>query len=100
MICIFCMFFVVFVNVLFIFCMMLYYKLIETFFVMKVKITMIPKTEDSIVEFDGKIIGDILKSLKLDREVYVFKKNGKVVTESEPLSFGDHIEVIKVVSGG
>jgi sulfur carrier protein ThiS len=67
---------------------------------MKVKLTMIPQNKKQVKEFDGKFVGDILKKFGLDREVYVFKKNGKVVTESEPLESGDHVEVIKVVSGG
>ena len=66
---------------------------------MKVKLTMIPPIRD-IREFEGKVVGDILGELGLEREVCVFRKNGKVVTEAEPLSDGDHIEVIKVVSGG
>ena len=67
---------------------------------MKVKLTMIPHNKNSVKEFDGKFVGDILKQLGLEREVYVFRKNGKVVTEAEPLNTGDHVEVIKVVSGG
>jgi sulfur carrier protein ThiS len=67
---------------------------------MKVKITMIPPRDPSVNEFDGKVVGDILKKFGLLREMYVFRKNGEVVTEAESLNEGDHVEVIKVVSGG
>ena len=67
---------------------------------MKVRITLIPKIENMPGEFDGALVGDILEELGLEREVYVFRKNGKIVTEAEPLNEGDHVEVIKVVSGG
>ena len=42
----------------------------------------------------------LLDELGLSREVFVVKLNGEVVTEEEPLSEGDAVELVKVVSGG
>lgn len=67
---------------------------------MKLKLTLRPRNTSVTKDVKAKVIGDLLKVLSLEREVYVFKKNGEVVTEAEPLSPGDHVEVIKVVSGG
>lgn len=67
---------------------------------MKLKITMKPQNTAKVRDLKVKFVGDILKELKLEREVHVFRKNGEVVTEAEPLKPGDNIEVIKVVSGG
>jgi sulfur carrier protein ThiS len=67
---------------------------------MKLKLTMLPQNKKQVRDIKAKVVGDLLRELKLEREVYVFKKNGAVVTEAEPLKSGDHVEVIKVVSGG
>ena len=67
---------------------------------MKLKLTMRPQNKAMVKNVKAKSVGDLLSELKLEREVYVFKKNGEVVTESEPLKTGDQVEVIKVVSGG
>ncbi len=67
---------------------------------MKLKLTMRPENRTVMKEVKAKTIGGLLTELKLEREVYVFRKNGEVVAESEPLAKGDKVDCIKVVSGG
>ena len=67
---------------------------------MKLKLTMRPENKTSVKEVKAKTVGDLLGELSLEREVYVFRKNGALVTEAEPLKAGDQVDVIKVVSGG
>ena len=67
---------------------------------MKLKLTMRPENKSMVKDVKSRHVGDLLGELALDREVYVFRKNGEVVTEAEPLKAGDQIDVIKVVSGG
>ncbi len=67
---------------------------------MKLKLTMLPQNKKQVRELKASVVGDLLRELGISRETHVFKKNGEVVTEAEPLKSGDHVEVIKVVSGG
>lgn len=45
-------------------------------------------------------ISDVLKKLKINREMVVVAKNGVITPESEKAQAGDELEIITVVSGG
>lgn len=47
-----------------------------------------------------KTAKDILAELKVDPETVLIVKNKKVVTEDEPVSEEDSIEILPVASGG
>lgn len=53
-----------------------------------------------IVEVEATSVAESISKLSINREQYVFIKNGKIVCEDEPLSDGDTLELFPVASGG
>lgn len=62
----------------------------------------IVKTDTEMdVELDeGATIDALLESLDINRETVLVKKRGQISLEEEPLTDGDRVEIITVVSGG
>jgi sulfur carrier protein ThiS len=51
------------------------------------------------IKFSGTV-GNLLKNLDINRQTVLVKKEGRIVSELEPLTDTDSIEVITVVFGG
>lgn len=69
---------------------------------MRVKVTVNKKS--GVVRLEGaekvRTVSDLISRLKLQRERVLVKKNGKVVSDLEPVSKKDELEVFQVVYGG
>ncbi|MCX8021621.1 MAG: MoaD/ThiS family protein [Syntrophorhabdaceae bacterium] len=60
------------------------------------------------IEYDGKVmeldrpilVYKLLEKLSLNRETYLVVVNDRLVTEDHRLLPGDHVRLIRVVSGG
>tara|TARA_Y100000310_G_scaffold337445_1_gene424532 strand:+ start:105 stop:308 length:204 start_codon:yes stop_codon:yes gene_type:complete len=52
------------------------------------------------IEFSGITVDDLLKQLEVNPETVIVTKNKEVVTEDEPLSNNDKLELLNVISGG
>ncbi|HID42093.1 MAG TPA: thiamine biosynthesis protein ThiS [Pyrodictium sp.] len=68
---------------------------------MPVKVRVIGAPSVKLVEYrDGMTVRDVLWELGLLSSEYVVARNGRVVTEDEPVEDGDEIVLYPVVSGG
>ena len=56
--------------------------------------------ENRNVNVKAKNVSELLKNLKINKEVVLVVKNGVLVTEEEKLNEKDKIELISVISGG
>ena len=52
------------------------------------------------ITFKGKIVQDLLQQLHLNSETVLVTKDNEVLTEKEPISNKDKIQILSVVSGG
>lgn len=58
------------------------------------------RTRKKLSMKEDSLISDILKKIKINREIVVVARNGKITHEKQKLQAGDKIQVIRVVSGG
>ncbi len=56
--------------------------------------------ENKNLNVNAKNVVELLKNLKINKEVVLVVKNGTLVTEDEKLDSKDKIELISVISGG
>ncbi len=56
--------------------------------------------ENKNLNVKAKDVVELLKNLKINKEVVLVVKNGVLVTEDEKLNSKDKIELISVISGG
>ena len=66
---------------------------------MKVKVKFWDGEKEVEVKDNAKVI-DVLKTVNINPETVLVKKDDEVVVEDERLKDNDEIELIKVVSGG
>jgi sulfur carrier protein ThiS len=52
------------------------------------------------VDIDKTLIGDVLKSLKINPVEVVVAKNGKITSEFDVVESGDQIKIIRIIHGG
>ena len=52
------------------------------------------------VNIKASNVSELLKNLKISKEVVLVVKNGVLVTEDEDLNEKDKVELISVISGG
>ena len=57
-------------------------------------------SERKKIDTPAETIQGLMDELKLNREVFIVRKNGQIVPEPESLVDGDELEIIKVVSCG
>ncbi len=58
------------------------------------------KDEKEIEIKENSKIKDILKSMDINTEEVIVKKNKELCTEEDRIKAGDYLEIIRVVSGG
>ena len=56
--------------------------------------------ENRNVNVKAKNVSELLKNLKINKEVVLVVKNNVLVTEDEKLNEDDKIELVSVISGG
>ena len=56
--------------------------------------------ENKKVNVKASNVSELLKNLKISKEVVLVVKNGVLVTEDEDLNEKDKVELISVISGG
>ena len=66
--------------------------------VMKVKVSWIGKTKE--IETASKTVSEMLKEMKINSEIVLVSVNNEIVPDDSPIKENDHIEILKVVSGG
>lgn len=66
-----------------------------------IKVTVIYRQKESIVEFDHKLmVKEALLQIGYSTETHLVVRNGEMVTEDERLRDGDVIKLVAVISGG
>lgn len=56
--------------------------------------------ENKNVNVKAKNVTELLKNLKINKEVVLVVKNGVLVTEDEKLEENDNVGLVSVISGG
>ncbi len=76
----------------------LFKSAVITNFVMKVKVSWLGETKE--IKTNSKTVAGILKEMKINPEIVLVSINNEIVPDGSPLKEKDHIEILKVVSGG
>ncbi len=67
---------------------------------MEIEIFIEKENRTNAVNFNGNVVMDLLKEIKINPETVIVVRSGEVLTEKEILFDKDKIELLSVISGG